>query len=70
MLDNTQRVPRKLCRSVHSDVRQLELLHQSIEDQMATARELIDVACVILEHAQLMRQLLNAMRASTSQDFG
>lgn len=39
---------------------QLEVLHQSIEDHVATARELIKVACVILEHAQLARQLLDA----------
>jgi len=70
MIDDTVRVPRKFCRSVQSDVQQLELLHQSMEDQMATARELIKVACAILEHAQLTRQILNAMRASPTQEFG
>jgi len=37
---------------------------------MATARELIKVACVILEHAQLTRQLLDAMRAPSSEVVG
>jgi len=70
MIDDNLAVPRKFCRSVQSDAHQLELLHQSIEDQMATARELIKVACAILEHAQLTRQLLNAVRASSTQEFG
>jgi len=70
MLDDTTHVPRKFCRSVQSDIHQLELLHRSIEDQMATARELIKVACVILEHAQLTRQLLDAMCAPSSEVVG
>ena len=47
-----------------------ELLNQSTEDKMATARELIRVACAILEHAQLTRQLLKAVRDSSTQEFG
>jgi hypothetical protein len=68
MIDDTRRVPRRFCRSVQSD--KLELLHQSIEDQMATARELIEVACALIEHAQLTRQLLDAVRASFSPESG
>jgi hypothetical protein len=70
MIDATLRVSRKFCRSVQSDTHQLELLHQSIEDQMATAHELIRVACAILEHAQLTRKLLNAVQSSSTEEFG
>ena len=70
MLNDTARVPRKFCRSVQSEVLELERLHQSIEDQLATARELIKVACILIENAQVTSRILDAVRASTSVEFG